>query len=70
MEQNFLRCPNCGSVNFYVQDTQDRLIFFNVNADGEPVSVKPPDAVLTPGMLSQIYCTSCPWYGSISELKP
>ncbi|MBU2549461.1 MAG: hypothetical protein KKB20_13675 [Proteobacteria bacterium] len=70
MAEGYLRCPNCGSQLFYVGQPGAGLVFLRVRADGVPVASKEPDRELSDLDVSTIHCTSCAWYGSISELVP
>ena len=66
---DLMHCPFCGSITFYVEN-DDGLVFFHVAPDltllptrsgrTDPAGLKP----------DVIFCASCSWSGTLSELVP
>ncbi|MGE4292104.1 MAG: hypothetical protein AB7E32_07835 [Desulfovibrio sp.] len=79
-QRDWKRCPNCGSVRFFVDAPETGLVFFRSNSAGTLFSTSEPAAPLADmaGMVERfatpdtgsVYCVHCGWHGVAEELAP
>ena len=62
-------CPVCGSLSFYVKDSQDEFETYGFTlADGRAVCDDSASCGIVAGA-AESYCSRCSWHGRIAEVN-
>lgn len=61
-----VKCPLCGSRQFYIKDQADTFSSYEFEIQGTAAVFADSPRELTPA--SQVYCCRCTWQGSWQEL--
>lgn len=65
-----MKCPTCGSVQFYAKDPDDAYEEYRFSIQGDHV-VPDPDIADSLSITDQTeaYCERCAWHGRLAGLK-
>ena len=63
-----MKCPTCGSVNFYAKDPDDEYEEYRFALRGDEVVPDDADA-LAIIKDTEAYCERCAWHGQLDDLK-
>lgn len=69
MKKEYLVCPQCNSHKFYVQNKNNKMVFFSVLDGGEIEIGEKYVEEAKDADFSLILCTGCSWEGRIGKLK-
>jgi hypothetical protein len=67
-----MKCPVCGSLNFFVKDADDEYETYDFELKGEAVVFNPEAAESdSPEVKSdtEVFCEKCTWHDKFQELK-
>jgi hypothetical protein len=65
-----MKCPTCGSVNFYAKDPDDEYEEYRFALQGNEVVPEQGDAdTLAVIKETEAYCERCAWHGRLEQLK-
>ena len=67
-----MKCPVCGSLNFFIKDPDDVYETHEFVLKGENVVLDPEVAESGPPDLqvdTEVYCEKCSWHDRFEELK-
>ncbi len=65
-----MKCPTCGSVNFYARDPEDEYEEYRFALQGDEVVPESADAdALAIINDTEAYCERCAWHGRLAQLK-
>ena len=67
-----MKCPICGSLNFFVKNPDDEYETHGFELKGEDVVFNPEAAELSNPDLktdTEIFCEKCAWHDKFQELK-
>ncbi|MGD9330732.1 MAG: hypothetical protein PVJ53_05435 [Desulfobacterales bacterium] len=66
-----MKCPTCGSLEFYAKDPDDEYEEYRFTLQGDAVV---PDPTSTDALeiiqQSEAFCERCAWHGRLDQLKP
>jgi hypothetical protein len=65
-----MKCPTCGSLQFYAKDPDDEFEEVRFSLRGDAVMPDPADAAslkITPQ--TEAFCERCAWHGRLAELE-
>jgi hypothetical protein len=65
-----MKCPTCGSLQFYAKDPDDEYEEVRFSLRGDEVVPDPADAAslkITPQ--TEAFCERCAWHGRLAELE-
>lgn len=65
-----MKCPTCGSLQFYAKDPDDEFEEVRFSLQGNEVVPDQADAAslkITPQ--TEAFCERCAWHGRLAELK-
>ena len=65
-----MKCPTCGSLQFYAKDPDDAFeeLHFSLRGDDvvpDPANAEAPE--ITPQ--TEAFCERCAWHGKLDQLK-
>ena len=63
-----MKCPTCGSVQFYAKDPDDAYEEYRFSLKGDEVVPETADA-LTIIRQSEAFCERCAWHGRLKDLE-
>ena len=63
----YLRCPNCGSTTLWIE-CDGKMVFIRVCEDGTLEPAREGKTIPDGCVATRVNCTSCSWYGDVSEL--
>jgi len=63
-----MKCPTCGSVNFYAKDPDDEYEEYRFALRGDEVVPDDADA-LAIIKDTEAFCERCAWHGQLDDLK-
>jgi hypothetical protein len=66
-----MKCPICGSLNFFVKDPDDEYETYEFELKGESTVFKPAAAGSRPEVKAdtEVFCERCSWHEKFLELK-
>jgi hypothetical protein len=65
-----MKCPTCGSLQFYAKDPEDEFEEVRFSLQGDDVVPDPAHAEpLTITSQTEAFCERCAWHGRLAELK-
>jgi len=65
-----MKCPTCGSMQFYAKDPDDEYEEHHFSIHGENVVPDPANAEsLKITSQTEAFCERCAWHGRLAELK-
>ena len=67
-----IKCPFCGSRDFFLKDPDDAYETYEFQTSGAEVTFHGQDDSSKPHDItddSETYCSSCAWHGKFKELK-
>ena len=66
-----VKCPVCGSLDFFVKDPDDQYETFDFELKGESVVFKPEAAESNPEVKpdTEVFCERCSWHDKFQQLK-
>jgi len=65
-----MKCPTCGSLQFYAKDPDDEYEEYHFAVRGDDVVPDPGNAdalKMTPQ--TEAFCERCAWHGKLDQLK-
>ncbi len=64
-----MKCPTCGSIQFYAKDPDDFYEEYRFSLEGNTVVPDPDNAdVLEIIQQSDAFCERCSWHGRLEDL--
>ncbi len=65
-----MKCPTCGSLQFYAKDPEDEFEELRFSLQGEAVVPDPDNvAILEMTPQTEAFCERCAWHGRLTDLK-
>jgi len=65
-----MKCPTCGSLQFYAKDPDDEYEEHHFSIRGDQVVPDAPDTdALSITNQTEAFCERCTWHGRLAELK-
>jgi hypothetical protein len=66
-----MKCPTCGSLQFYAKAPDDEFEEYRFSLQGERVVPHPDNAdSLEMTDQTEAFCERCAWHGRLAELNP
>ena len=66
-----MKCPVCGSINFFVKDPDDEYETYDFELKGDRVVFNPGAADISPEVKpdTDVFCERCSWHDKFQQLK-
>ena len=66
-----MKCPVCGSLNFFVKDPDDEYETYDFELKGDTAVFNPEAADSSPEVKpeTEVFCERCSWHDKFQQLK-
>lgn len=69
MSDQFLKCPNCGFMKFYLEDGEQGMTFVKVKLDRTVILVEGGGAGFSAPETAKFQCAGCAWHGTVDQME-